>query len=591
MEHERSSTQNELDKTHFEGIEEYDDVLDGALYQKIANSDYDERMSMITKSSPIEQIRLLGALSEYGADVAFNTMRSSQNDGIVRVFDSIKSDHHFPPLTRIIAGNMFDDFSDLPDDMMDFGDEFSEVIEEDIEEDNRDKSILSNNKDLSFLYNSVHDNDGVKHTIEEQLGVSLNDISIEAEVQLLKYMTTANDKKYEKLCNALHSTADGSRVRLAESFLAADFGEDFGDSLLTIANSTRLDDTEKEQILDDFSSCRESIKYITGLYEHLGLNDKGEFAKEYARAANERLTDALTVFSEIAKKGYAEADLGWAGNIRLNSNTAREAMGYEKKSLEIISGTFKDVIAGKAEAYARVALHPDEEFQRLRRTVYDLYSPDHGHVLIYTRADGSHSFDADIEYGKVGSKYNENSKNTGVEASISMIADPINPFSTINPYKPNKFALKNLNYYDDVTMNKVSAIRLDREGRAPGWAADDSRRDPVNRIGTISVDLVAIGDREDTPSGKIARLLAVGNTIRALKRGGETSLNHNTNWFDQAKYGTTDGFMDLVNKFDRSMNLLVEEHPSRLRLKKLGGDAMVSTVKKRNKTSNDDPAA
>lgn len=419
-----------------------------------------------------------------------------------------------------------------------------------------------------FLIGAAH-NPGVEKVIDSELGVNLKDISLDAQIQLLKYMKNSNDSKYNTLCKTLKNTKEGARLKLAEMFLAADFGEDFGDSLLMIANSTRLDDKEKEKIFDSISSCRESIKSITGLYDHID----GEFAKEYARAANERLTDALTVFSEIAKKGYAEADLGWAGRPRFSYETALEALEYERKSLEIVSDTFDDVIKCKDGTYAKIVLHPDEEFQRLNRTIYDLYSPNHGHVMIYTRADGSHSFDPDVEYGKIGSRYNINSKNTGVEASISMIVDPVDPFSMINPYKPDKRAIKNPNYYDESTMNKVSTIRLDREGRKLGWAADHPERDPANPFGIVSVDLAAIGDRADTPSGKIARLMAVGNSIRASRMGNETSLNHNTNWFNQAKYGTSDGFKKIVDRLDRSLRQLVEIRQPRDRLQKMGSIA------------------
>ena len=56
-------------------------------------------------------------------------------------------------------------------------------------------------------------------------------------------------------------------------------------------------------------------------------------------------------------------------------------------------------------------------------------------------------------------------------------------------------------------MNKVSAIRLDREGRTSEMAADDPNRSPINPEGIVSVDLAAIGDRADTPSGKIANYI------------------------------------------------------------------------------------
>ena len=82
-------------------------------------------------------------------------------------------------------------------------------------------------------------------------------------------------------------------------------------------------------------------------------------------------------------------------------------------------------------------------------------------------------------------------------------------------------------------------------------AANDSSRDPINPVGMVSVDLAAIGDRTDTPSGKIARLLSVGGKLREKASGVGSSLNHNTRWFDQESYGTADDFRELAGYIDR----------------------------------------
>ena len=150
--------------------------------------------------------------------------------------------------------------------------------------------------------------------------------------------------------------------------------------------------------------------------------------------------------------------------------------------------------------------------------------------------------------------------NSGVEASISMIANPINPFDLPNPFRPNPQVLKNRNFYDGSTMDKVSAIRIDREGRAPGTSAFDAERDPINEHGMVSVDLAAIGDRSDTPSGQIARLVSTGGAIRAVKSGGDASLNHNTHWFNQEKYGTSEGFSEIVKYLDSMLDTWCYEH-------------------------------
>ena len=443
--------------------------------------------------------------------------------------------------------------------------EFKQVYDPDL--DNFSYSgylgTISSNKlsnlddDTITLLSITHENDAVKNTVEDELGINLSKIPLEAQAHLLKYMTEANSERFDKLCGTLHKIDKNLRLKLAENFLAADFGEDFGDSLLTIAESKHLNGNEKAKIFDTITSCRESINKITSLYNEF---DDGKFTKEYARASNERLTDAVTVFSQIAKKGSASADLDWAGKPNLDFKAAIEALGYEAKSLEIISGTLDDVTTGKEGAFAEIVMHPDPQNYASLRTVYNFYSPSFGYVLLHTRPEGSHSFDSRVEYGKKRSKYDKNSTNAGVEASISLITNPIDPFTLPNPFKPDSRAMHNPRFYDSATMDKVSAIRLDREGRAPGMAPDDPARDPINSTGMVSVDLAAIGDRADTPSGKIARLLSLGNKLRADKSHTESSLNHNTNWFDQDKYGSTEGFRQLVEYIDAMAIKLCSEH-------------------------------
>lgn len=75
-------------------------------------------------------------------------------------------------------------------------------------------------------------------------------------------MAEARNGRFNKLCNTLSGVSEELRPKLAESFLAADFGEDFGDALLNIAGSERLGNGEKEAILDTINSCRESIGKI-----------------------------------------------------------------------------------------------------------------------------------------------------------------------------------------------------------------------------------------------------------------------------------------------------------------------------------------
>ena len=402
--------------------------------------------------------------------------------------------------------------------------------------------------DESILYlRIVHGNARLKSSISALINIDLNKIPLESQACLLKFMTKADDGRFNRLCETLHGIPDERlRLRLAESFLATGFGEDFGDALLDIANSKRFSGEQLGEILGQIESCRDSIRKITEMYKDY---DGGKFASKYSKAANERLTDAITVFQEIARNGTATANLDWAGTPKFTYNSAVEALKYEAKSLSIISGTVSDVATGKEGAFAELLLTPDDS---RTRSMYSFYSPEHGYVLLYTRPEASSTYENSLEYGN----------RSGVEASISLITNPVNPFELPTPFKPNPKAVRNPNYYDPATMDRVSAIRIDREGRTLDMVANDPRRHPLNHDGIASVDLAAIGDRADTPSGKIARLFSVGNALRAARVGGEIKLNHNTNWFDQDKYGTDVGFKDVVNYVDRLAMTWCTEHPS-----------------------------
>jgi len=410
-------------------------------------------------------------------------------------------------------------------------------------------SMLNYSKDNHFgldkyattLLIAAH-NRKTKAIINEKLGIKLEEIPLNAQVQLLKFMTEADNDRFDKLCDTMRNIDESLRLKVAENFIAADFGEDFGDALLAIMESANIPNAEKEKLLDTFASCRESIKGISSLYAKI---DNGQFAKQYSRAANERLTDAITVFREIAQTSTAEANLEWAGSPKFNFESAMEALMYEKESLRIINGTIQDISSDAANAFAEVILPPGVDAKN-NRSIYNLYSPNFGYVLLYTRPEGASVFNDTLEYGKHGSRYSRDGRNSGVEASISFIVNPINPNILPNPFRTNPQKPDD----DPQKLNKVSAIRIDREGRTPDMSPNDPDRTPINDEGVCSTDLGAIGDPPNTPSGKIARLLSVGGAIRARANNTQSSLNHNTKWFNQEKYGTSYGFRKIVDYLD-----------------------------------------
>ena len=542
---------------------------EGRLYYEFNNLSDNEKSALLIQAKPIDQLKYLSLLATRAYSSELYDIPVMQDPlGIRKLMDLVQNDKRAAPLVRIAAKALDDLIVESSTESMN-GLDFRLTKEE--EKQVRERSNYRS-KAIDFSHNQDHDTRfliGVAYNeefpldwlIEETLKVDLTKMSMDTQAQLLKFMAKANNERFDNLTGTMNRINGNLRLKLAENFVAAGFGEDFGDSLLEIASSERLADKEKAQILDNMSSCRESIGVIAGWYRNL---DEGNFTKQYARAANERLTDIITVFREIAKKGITTADSGRGEPITFDYKSAIEALKYETKSLEMISGTVQDVADGQNGAFAEVVVSPDKSHSSKNRTVYNLYSPRHGYVLLHTRSEGTHSFDPQLEYGKVGSRYNPNSVNTGTEASISFMANPVEPFSLPTPFKDLPWYKQNNlrprgkksdieKAAENYKRNRVSANRLDREGIPLGAPANDPNRDPVAPQGRVSVDLSAIGDKPDTPSGKIARLITVGNMIRAKERGSnEIYLNHNTKWFDE-KYGTTDGFKRLVKHIDTLM--------------------------------------
>ncbi len=436
-------------------------------------------------------------------------------------------------------------------------------------------------RDGENLYDSIEDERGiklikiahepiVKELIDEKLGLDLSRIPLDSQIQLLNYMAEADGERFDNLCRVMQEKNENVRYKLLINFFQAkDFGMDFCDALLEMAESEHIDDEQLAEFLDNMDTCRTSIKNISEIFFNF---DKGEFSKEFSKAALERLNDAIMTFRAIAKDGFAEADLGWAGKPKMLVAEAAKALEFEAKSLSIIDGIIDNILSGERGAFVeRIIKPPKTDYHSsLNRSSYVFYSPKHGYMLLNVRTEGSSSFDNLIDYGRTANRYNENAANVGTEASIGITVDPISPFSYPNPYKSGAVE----------TKNKVSAIRIDREGRAPGMAANDSSRTPIAKIGMVSVDLAAIGDKPDTPSGQIARLFSIGNKLHMSSLGSETSaLNHNTNWFNQGKYGTEDGFRALAEYVDRGAVALEFLRSPKKSIRKLGKAAIMTSGK------------
>jgi hypothetical protein len=342
----------------------------------------------------------------------------------------------------------------------------------------------------------------------------------------------------------------------AKNMVVMEFGEDFAEALLTVAEKTS--NYQLDVILESIESCRNSVTTITEWYNKF---DGGEFAEQYKKASSERLTDMLVAIESIATDGKLDVDLDWAGKVNMTLNEAIYALKLEEKSLKIIPNVVNDVTNSVNGAYAKVEISKNNEYDKTK--LYRFHSDKHGDALLYTRPEGWSKFDKSFEYGNY----------SGVEASISWIVNPYDPFN-LSPFKDK---------------NGVSALRLDREGRSINEAPSSQDRNPVRKDGIVSVDIAAILDDPNTPSGMIGRLVAAGNALRARRNNRDINLNHNTNYFNQAKYGTEYGFRNIVEY----VQIMAENSVLLTNKKSVGKKAMESnSVTRKNVQSGSvEPAA
>lgn len=164
-------------------------------------------------------------------------------------------------------------------------------------------------EDDMFLIQVAH-NPNVKAKFESELGVKLQNINLETQIYLLRFAAEANDGRYDKLINELDSgrfADESEKMQLIEAFLALEFGDDFGDRLLTI--SEKLETKESQNIYSNINQIRQDSK---GIAEHFDFSiDKEDSSTVNMESAIEtawikRTTELLAI---LADANSSESDI------------------------------------------------------------------------------------------------------------------------------------------------------------------------------------------------------------------------------------------------------------------------------------------
>ena len=374
---------------------------------------------------------------------------------------------------------------------------------------------ISAQNDLAFteedamLLKALYD-PGMRVAVEGELGLDLSRLSLETQRHLLAFMVEAEPERYNRLIQAL-DIAGSYRVQLAEAFLAAKFGKDFGDTIISVAE--KLDASEIVPLLESIANVRQEASRFATLFtdfdSHLEL--------EISNAIGERVTEALYVIEELKNSPNSVATARVLKKRMTVDSVARvqQAIDYMARGLQ---GINDDVSSGVvANAYTS-----------LSSTGWNL-------------GDKKRTFLQLKPYGSPRGEYMqgvEHSEEGQINFSVNVSDAPEEVPYEIADYR-RRYAL---------------SIRVDLEGTLRdhngGKIGFDATRDTLN----AALDLGSMRAQEDNPNYIVGSVISLGRKLRqkGKSRGYHTNLDE--------RYGNKEVFAGMV---EYTKHKLTRENSSR----------------------------
>ena len=213
-----------------------------------------------------------------------------------------------------------------------------------------------------------------------------DELSAEARTQLFRVGVELDQSRYDRIKQAARRfSGDGDEVlrqRFAEAFLATEFGDDFGDTLLSLAEHC------DKHVLGETLGHIEQIRGEARVFSEQFTDFDPELAGEVQRAIGERVTEMLYVLEEMSTNpdGIAKSRV-FSERLKKNSpDQVLEALRMVSQGLEsinqaLVSGDVQNIYASNS-------------------TAWQLGS--HKHVLLQLKGYGSErgAFDRGIEYSE-----------------------------------------------------------------------------------------------------------------------------------------------------------------------------------------------
>ena len=236
---------------------------------------------------------------------------------------------------------------------------------------------------------------GLYHYINHAFGFNVTNLSESAKLRLVDYLTTVSKKDIGRISAVTKRLSQESLPKLAEAFLATEFGDDFGQAILDIAEKTSPGQTER--VLPVVNSLRSRTKEFAGMFRSIDP----ELSSATEKALNERITDALISLQEVAATGHLHEDVAPHRNKEGYVHDGRFDIDVTSvdEAIEIIEGlekTFSTMHAVTNAEDLKIVPINDHNDQFV---LYRFMSESEGNMLLYVRPEGAYRYDKQVEYG------------------------------------------------------------------------------------------------------------------------------------------------------------------------------------------------
>jgi hypothetical protein len=335
-------------------------------------------------------------------------------------------------------------------------------------------------KDEKYLIKSMN-NSAVREQAEAELGISMNQLTLEEQRRLLHFMIESDDQQYARLVEQMQHAPEDKRIILANSFLALEFGEDFGGKLLDVAEKT------EQENLYNVLALIDSIRRRSEVF----AESFGEFSADITKAIGERITEILYTLDALNKHG--EVTEQFAGRDLSVNNPQQITVALkaiERALLKINQATeHKSVLA----------------YDKNGVKMWNL--GENGEVLFKIRPYGTNTDrDSAVEYGGGASA------EATINFAVNVLGTDAVPPEISNGVRDGALSIR---------IDREE-IEVDESGAIVGRDAEADKR-------TVALDIgSAIGGEIDNINLVVGQVIAVGSILRAKANQAESRGYHTT---------------------------------------------------------------